>query len=88
MLLFSQDGRAIRPAVVFRDVTCSKLPLAAEVATCVSRDPELDKEYKIISTGEATAGVGDPPWIWEFWSFQKVHWTIPPLFLLKFDETS
>eukprot|EP00435_Cladocopium_sp_Y103_P022921 s2924_g5.t1 len=24
------------------------------VATCVSRDPQLDKEYKIISTGEAT----------------------------------
>jgi len=66
-----------------------ELPLAAEVATWVSRDPELDKEYKIISTGEATAGVVSSVEIWGFWSFHLgfVHWTIP-LFLLKFDETS
>jgi hypothetical protein len=55
----------------------------------VSRDPELDKEYKIISTGEATAGVVSSVEIWGFWSFHLgfVHWRIP-LFLLKFDETS
>ena len=52
-------------------VKCNKL-LAAEVATCVSRDPELDKEFKIISTGEATAGVVSSVVVWGFWSFQNV----------------